>query len=112
MSWVDMITMTIAAAAALECVAGRVAAMDMRRHRPAVIIAYTLTASFCILTASLIWQGHGLVVFDVVTIAIAGHLVMTWDDWRHGPPPITQRDAMQYLGRPLPSRADDGDRPM
>lgn len=106
MTWVDMITMTIAAAAAVECVAGRIAPMDMRHHRPAVIVAYAMAATVCILAASLVWQGGGLLVLDVMAIAIAGHLVLTWDDWRHGPPPITQRGAVTYMGGRVPSRID------
>jgi len=109
MTWVDMITMTIAAAAAVECVVGRIAPMDLRHHRPAVIAAYAMAATLCILAASLIWQGASLVVLDVMAIAIAGHLVLTWEDWRRGPPAVAQRDAMKFSGRPMPSRIDSGD---
>jgi len=62
MTWVDMISMPIAAAAAVECVAGRIAPMDPRHHRPAVIAVYALAATVCILAASLVWQGAGLLV--------------------------------------------------
>ena len=109
MTWVDMITMTIAAAAAVECVVGRIGPMDFRHHRPAVIAAYTVAATLCILAASLIWQGGGLVVLEVMAIAIAGHLLLTWDDWRYGPPPLTRRDSGAFTGRPVPSRIDGGD---
>lgn len=109
MTWVDMLSMTIAAAAAVECVVGRIAPMDMRHHRPAVIVAYALAATVCILTASLVWQGDGLLVLDVMAIAIAGHLVLTWDDWRYGPPAITRRDSAPYAGRAVPSRIDGSD---
>ena len=106
MTWVDMITMTIAAAAAVECVVGRIGPMDLRHHRPAVIAAYAMAATLCILAASLIWQGASLVVLDVTSIAIAGHLLLTWDEWRYGPPPLTRRDVVAYAGRAVPSRAD------
>lgn len=109
MTWVDMITMSIAAAAAFECVVGRIACMDRRHHRPAVIAAYVMAAIVCIVAASLIWQGDGLLVLDVMAIAIAGHLVLTWDDWRYGPPALARRDAVAYAGRPLQSRIDGGD---
>lgn len=104
MTWVDMITMTIAAAAAVECVVGRIAPMDLRHHRPAVIAAYAMAATLCILAASLIWQGASLVVLDVMAIAIAGHLALTWEDWRHGPPVRTHRDSMPFTRAPLQSR--------
>ena len=65
MTWVDMISMTIAAAAAVECVAGRIAPMDLRHHRPAVIAVYALAATVCILAASLVWQGAGLLVLTL-----------------------------------------------
>lgn len=109
MTWVDMIAMTIAACAAVECVVGRIGPMDFRHHRPAVIAAYAMAATLCILAASLIWQGASLVVLDVMAIAIAGHLVLTWDDWRHGPPPLTRRDAMPFARRAVPSRIDGSD---
>lgn len=109
MTWVDMITMTIAAAAAVECVVGRIAPMDLRHHRPAVIAAYAMAATLCILAASFIWQGASLVVLDVVAIGIAGHLALTWEDWRHGPPAMVQRDTVAFAGRPMPSRIDSGD---
>lgn len=110
MTWVDMISMTIAAVAAVECVAGRIAPMDLRHHRPAVIAVYALAATVCILAASLVWQGAGLLVLDVVAISIAGHLVLTWEDWRHGPPVSAQRDTAVFAGQVMPSRIDSSDR--
>ena len=56
------------------------------------------------------WQGAGLLVLDVAAISIAGHLVLTWEDWRHGPPVSAQRDTAVFAGQVMPSRIDSSDR--
>ncbi|MDH4392659.1 MAG: hypothetical protein QE285_14710, partial [Aquabacterium sp.] len=74
-----MVGFTIAVAAAMECVAGRIAPMDRRQHRPGVIAAYAAAACVCILAASLTWQGLGSGFLDLLSLGIAGHLIITWD---------------------------------
>ena len=39
MSWLDMITLSVAAVAALECVINRLSAMHWKQHRPAYLLA-------------------------------------------------------------------------
>lgn len=110
MSWLAMLTMTVAVVAALECVAGRLAAMHWSEHRPAYLLGYLLAAGVCILAASLIWQQAEVQWLDVAAWGIASHLALTWEDWRHGPPSRALRDTMAFAGRAMPSRIDGGDR--
>lgn len=105
MSWFDMISMTIAAVAALVLVA-RLAQLDRRIHAWSAIALHAGMAVACILGASLTFQGEGLAVLDAITTVIAGHLVLTLGDWRHGPPLQLRRDAGVYRGEPMPSRID------
>lgn len=92
MSWLDMIGFTIAVAAAWECITGRLGQMDRKHHRPAVIALYAGAACVCILAASLTWQGLGVWALDMLSLGVAGHLVLTWGDWRHHAPPSALRD--------------------
>lgn len=109
MTWLDMIGFTITAAAAMECVIGRLAKLDRRHHRPGVIALYAAMACLCILTGSLTWQGLGVYALDILSLVVAGHLVLTWDDWRHGPPAAAERGG-DWPRDAVPSRVDGGDR--
>jgi hypothetical protein len=111
MSWLDMIGFTIAVAAAAECIFGRLAQLDPRRHRLGVIAANAAMACGCILAASLAWQGVGVFALDMLSLIVAGHLVVTWDDWRHHPPAAAGRGADFPRGA-VPSRIDRGDSSM
>ena len=112
MSWLEMLTMTVAAASAVECVAGRLAAMHARTHRTGVMLGYFLAAGVCILAASMIWQGLDVRWLDLAAWGIAAHLVLSWREWRHGAPESVKREADGYLRDAMPSRIDGGDRPM
>ncbi len=92
MTGMDMIGFSIAVAATLECITGRLAQLDRRRHRPGVIAAYAGQACICILAGSLTWQGQGVWALDMLSLIVAGHLVLTWDGWRHHPPASALRD--------------------
>jgi hypothetical protein len=109
MSWLEMVGFTIAVAAAVECVIGRVAPMDRRIHRPGVLAAYAGAACVCILAASLTWQGLNTGFLELLALGIAGHLVLTWHEWRYGPPSSVRRDARHYPPGAVPSRIDGGD---
>lgn len=107
MSWTDMLTLTIAAVSALECIAGRLAALDWRRHRHNLLLGYLLATGVCILAASLIWQGLDPRLLDWATWGIAAHLVLSWRDWRHGAPEnALQRPAGRPITAVMPSRID------
>jgi hypothetical protein len=109
MTWMDMIGFTISGVAALECVAGRLAQLDRKHHRPGVIAAYVVAACVCILAASLTWQGLGVWALDVLALVIAGHLVLTWEQWRHHPPASARQDEMAGMAPvPADSRRDGG----
>lgn len=113
MTWLDMLTMTVAALAALECVIGRLAAMHWTQHRPHLMLGYLLAAGVCILAASLIWQGADASLLDAAAWGIALHLGFTWGDWRHGPPltAYKPRPARYRPGDLVPSsQFDDGRR--
>jgi len=110
MTGLDMIGFTIAAVSALECITGRLAQLDRKHHRHGVIVAYVGAACACILSASMTWQGRGVWALDMLSLLIAGHLVLTWADWRHHPPASALRD--EWAGM-VPVHADsrqDGDR--
>lgn len=112
MSWLDMLTMTVAALSAVECVAGRVAAMHWRRHKPTLQLGYLLAAGVCILAASLIWQRLDVRWLDLAAWGIAAHLLLSWRDWRHGAPESTKRGDGEYPRGAMRSRIDGGDRQM
>lgn len=106
-----MLTMTVAALGALECLAGRLAAMHSSTHRHGVMLGYFLAFAVCVLAASLIFQGLDVKWLDVAAWGIAAHLVLSWRDWRHSAPEWTRREAGGYPQGAVPSRID-GDRPM
>lgn len=108
MSGLDMIGFTIAVVAALECITGRLAQLDRARHRPIVIGGYTAAACICILSASCTWQGLGIGMLDLLSLGIAGHLVLTWGDWWDHPPSSTERGP-EFPAGAVPSRIDGGD---
>lgn len=101
MSWLDMLTMTAASVAALECITGRLAALHWREHRPHLLLGYFAAAVVCILAASMAWQGMDVRWLDAAAWVIAAHLALTWGDWRDGAP----LDAR----RPRPVRYSPGD---
>jgi len=111
MSWLDMLTLAVAALSALECVTGRLAAMHWREHRQTWVLGYLLAAGVCILAGSLIWQGQDSRWLDAAAWAIAVHLALSWGEWRNGPPPSARRDAALYPHGAVPSRIDGGDNP-
>lgn len=101
MSWADMLTMTIAGLAALECIAGRLAALHWREHRHTLQLGYLLAAGVCITAASLIWHQQDARWLDAATWLVAVYLAGTWGDWRDGAP-------LQAY-RPRPARYRPGD---
>lgn len=98
---IDMLTLTVAALAGLECVAGRLAALHWREHRPAMLAGYLAGAIVCFLAAFMVWQGADARWLDVAAWGIAAHLALTWGDWRDGAP------LAAYKPRPL--RYQQGD---
>ncbi len=105
MTGLDMIIFTVAVAAALECVVGRLARLDRKHHRPGVIVQYAGMACGCILAGSMLWQGAGIFVLDILALSVAVHLALTWEDWRRGPPPSAERGP--WMDDAVPSRIDD-----
>ena len=101
MSWLDMITLSVAAVAALECVIGRLSAMHWKQHRPAYLLGYLIAVVVCVLAASLIWQGSDARWLDAAAWGVALHLASTWCDWRDGPP------LQACKARPIRYRAGD-----
>ena len=111
MTWLDMLTMTVAALSALECVTGRLAAMNWREHKHSLTVGYLLAAGVCILAASLIWQGQDSGWLDLAAWGIAAHLGLSWRAWRAGPPAAALRDDTQgMVPVTADSRQDDGRR--
>ncbi len=98
MTLLDMLTLTVAALAALECVAGRLAAMQWSQHRPKLLLGYFAAAGVCILAASMLWQGMDVRWLDLAAWGIAAHLALTWGDWRNGPPLEACRARPQRYG--------------
>lgn len=112
MSWLEMLTMTVAVLSVLECVAGRLAAMDPRTIRAGVALGYLAATGVCILAASLIFQGMDVRWLDLAAWGIAAHLVLTLREWRNGSPEWATRQPDDYPRSAVPSRIDSGDRPM
>jgi hypothetical protein len=114
MSWLDMLTMTVAAVAALECITGRLAALHWREHRPGLLLGYFAASAVCILAASMTWQAMDVRCWlDAAAWVIAAHLALTWGDWRTGPPLTAYRAPPQRYrpGDLAPSsQFDDGRR--
>jgi len=112
MSWVDMFAFTVAGAAALECVIGRLAAMHVSEHRPSYLLGYFLAAGVCILAASMTWQQLDVCWLDWAAWGIGLHLALTWGDWRDGAPLEAYRGAPVRAGggELVPSTFDDGRR--
>ena len=106
MTWLDMITMTVAALSALECIAGRLAPMHRDMHKAAYMNGYLGAACACILSASLTFQGIGNAALDLMAGAVFVHLVLTWRDWRDNPPHYARRDMPPDM-RPSRIPADD-----
>ena len=97
MNWLNLLTRVVAGAAALECLTGRVAAMEWGRHRLPLMLAYLLASWVCIAAVSLIWQGKEAALLDWASWAVALHLVLTWRDWRNGAPPSALRGRPVYM---------------
>lgn len=106
MTWLDMITFTVALLATIECVAGRLAAMHWREHRPALLLGYLLAAGVCILAASMVWQGTDARWLDWAAWGIAVHLGLSWRDWRHGAPLAACRPPELHMLEVAPSRIE------
>jgi len=109
MNWLDMLTLTVAALSALECVIGRLAAMHWQEHRQTWVLGYLLAAGVCILAASLVWQRMDVRWLDWAAWCVAAHLALSWREWRTGPPASVRRDARNYPAGAVPSRIDGGD---
>lgn len=112
MSWLDMLTMTVAAWAAFECVTARVCAMHPRKHRATYQAGYLLASVVCILAASMIWQQMDVRWLDWAAWGVAAHLLFSRGDWRDGPPLTAYRaqPQRQRAGDLIPSGFDDGRR--
>jgi len=113
MSWMDMLTMTVAALGALECVTGRLAALHWREHRSGLLLGYFAASAVCILAASAIWQGADARWLDAASWGVALYLLATWGDWRDGAPLQAFRPRpVRYTARDLvpSSQIDDGRR--
>ena len=110
MNWLDMLTMTVAALAAVECVTGRLAAMHWREHRHSLLIGYLLAAGVCILAASMIWQQLDVRWLDWAAWGIAAHLALSWREWRHGAPADALQRSPGFPRDVVPSRIDDAGR--
>lgn len=109
----DMLTLTVAALAGLECVATRLAALHWREHRPALLVGYLAGAIACFLAALMVWQGVDARWLDVAAWGIAAHLALTWGDWRTAPPLTAYRARpVRYMQGDLApsSQFDDGRR--
>lgn len=101
MTMLDTMTLTVAALAGLECIAGRLGSMHWRQHRPAVMLGYLAAFAVCLVAGYLIWDGSDARWVNVATWVIAGYLLLTWGDWR-GSPPL-------YAYRAPPTRYRAGD---
>lgn len=106
MTWLDTLTMTAAALSAIECVAGRLAALDWRRHRHGLLLGYFAAAGVCILAASMLWQQMDVRWLDWAAWGVAAHLAFSWRDWRHGAPEGALQGAAGHAGGMVPSRLD------
>lgn len=95
MTWFDMLTMSVAVLAALECLAGRLGAMDRAEHRLTYLLGYLGAFSVCVMAASLIWQGADARWLDAAAWGVALYLAATWGDWRDGAP------LQAYRARPV-----------
>lgn len=83
------LTMIVAAAAGIECVIGRIAAMQWKRHRRSIMLSYLVAAGICLLSASMLWQEMDARWLDLSAWVIAAYLLVTWRAWRNGAPPET-----------------------
>lgn len=97
MNWIDTLTMTVAALAGLECIAGRIGAMDKSKHKRTWLLGYWLAACVCFLAASLIWQGQDAALLDLAAWGVAFHLALTRREWIGGPPPHATRERPAYM---------------
>lgn len=93
----DVLSMLVAGGAAMECAVGRIGAMDRRKHRPALMLGYFLAAMVCVVGTLSPLEGMRSPVLQVLVTAVAVHLVLTWDDWRHAPPASALRDDLHQL---------------
>jgi len=106
MTWFDMLTLSVAALATLECVAGRLGAMHWAEHRPSLLLGYLVAAGVCILAESMIWQGADARWLDMAAWAVAVHLGASRRAWKAGAPPDALRQPPLQMLEVAPSRID------
>lgn len=99
----DVLSMLVAGGAAMECAVGRIGAMDRRQHRPALMLGYFMAAMTCVAATLAPLEGVRSPILQILATAVAVHLVLTWADWRHGPPANALRDDLPEL---VPISAD------
>lgn len=113
MNWFEILTMTVAAVAAVECVIGRLAAMDRALHRRTWFAGYFGAMLVCVAAVYMTAQGQDASWLDWAAWGVAAHLAVSWGDWRHGPPltAYKPRPARYRPGDLVPSsQFDDGRR--
>jgi hypothetical protein len=93
----DVLSMLVAGSAAMECAVGRIGAMDRRKHRPLLMLGYFMAAMVCLAGTLAPLDGVRSPVLQILATAVAVHLVLTWEDWRHGPPASAVRDDLPQL---------------
>ena len=90
-------SIVVALISAFECAVGRVGTMDWRRHRHAFMAGYLLAGVMCMLAAvSPLDSVHG-VTLRLASAFVAVHLLVTWRDWRRGPPREAEQGAEHGL---------------
>lgn len=103
----NIVSVAVAWAGALECAVGRVLAMDKRHHRVTVMLAYFGGAVLCMFAA--LADGPALVPLRVAATCVACHLLATWNEWRDGPPWWALREPERELvPEHIEHRNDDG----
>lgn len=101
MNWIDFFTLVVAGGAAVECVVGRLAAMDRALHRRAWFAGYFGAMLVCVAAVYTTVQGQDALWLDWAAWGVAAHLLFSLGDWRNGPP------LAAYKPRPL--RYQQGD---
>lgn len=113
MSWSDILTMVVAGMAAVECVVGRICAMDRRVHRLSWSVGYFAAMLVCVAAVYMTTQRLDVRWLNWAAWGVAAHLAFSWGDWRHGVPLAAYRaKPARYLAADLvpSSQFDDGRR--